>query len=57
MRQSNRQKHLKHQHKTTQIRRKHYFHAAQQNLQFPLTVPAEYANLATLISSLKPPSS
>ncbi len=57
MRQSNRQKHLKHQHKTTQIRRKHYFHAAQQNLQLPLTVPAEYSTLASLISSLKQTSS
>ncbi|MFB2732384.1 hypothetical protein [Shewanella mangrovisoli] len=57
MRQSNRQKHLKQQHKTTQIRRKHYFHAAQQNLQLPLTVPAEYSTLASLISSLKPTSS
>ncbi|ASK68604.1 MULTISPECIES: hypothetical protein [Shewanella] len=53
MRQSNRQKHLKHQHKTTQIRRKHYFHAAQQNLQLPPNASAEYSTLASLISNLK----
>ncbi|MDI5836047.1 hypothetical protein [Shewanella xiamenensis] len=53
MRQSNRQKHLKHQHKSTQIRRKHYFHAAQQNLQTPLKPTTGFSSLVALMQELK----
>ncbi|WP_144375575.1 hypothetical protein [Shewanella xiamenensis] len=57
MRQSNRQKHLKHQHKSTQIRRKHYFHAAQQNLQTQLKPTTGFSSLVTLMQELKLASS
>ncbi|MGL4937418.1 hypothetical protein [Shewanella sp.] len=54
MRQTSRQKHLKQHHKTTKIRRKHYFHAAQQDLNSPLAPTSGFSTLATLMAQLRP---
>jgi hypothetical protein len=54
MRQTSRLKHLRHQHKTTKIRRKHYFHAAQQDLQSPLAPTPGFSTLANMMQKLRP---
>lgn len=54
MRQTTRLKHLKQHHKTTQIRRKHYFHAAQQDLQSPLAPTPGFSTLANMMQKLRP---
>ncbi|MGL5359162.1 MAG: hypothetical protein ACRDBI_05515 [Shewanella sp.] len=54
MRQTSRQKHLKQHHKTTKIRRKHYFHAAQQDLHSPLAPNCGFSTLAAMMEQLRP---
>ncbi|MCH1928858.1 hypothetical protein L9G16_01540 [Shewanella sp. A25] len=54
MRRSNRQNHLKQQHKITKIRRKHYFHAAQQHLPSPLPSSPGFSTLAALMQRIRP---
>jgi hypothetical protein len=54
MRQSTHQKHLKQHHKTTHIRRKNYFHSAQQNLTSPLAPTSGFSTLAVMMQELRP---
>lgn len=54
MRQFTRQKHLKQHHKTTHIRRKNYFHSAQQNLISPLALTSGFSTLAVMMQELRP---
>ncbi|MCL1088492.1 hypothetical protein L2744_02465 [Shewanella profunda] len=54
MRQTTRQKHLKQHHKTTNTRRKNYFHAAQQELQSPLAPTPGFSTLTNMMQKLRP---
>lgn len=54
MRHTTRQKHFKQHNKNTKIRRKHYFHAAQQNLKSPPVTTQGFSTLANMMQELRP---